>query len=181
MVRRRTRTRKKAAHRNGWVLAILTGLVVVNLYVFVWDKKTSIAAIQGLAENPPAMRVGDRPLENLEPIGIAVGSAVVATGSAGSASAVGTPGTGHRIDGKVAKSDTVGHLLKRSGLTGREADEVIRALTPIADLRALRVGAAFTVERGPDGRVDRFELVLGRTHVIALRDVSGVLVGSALH
>jgi hypothetical protein len=190
MVRRRTRTRKKPArgaptrHRNGWVLAILTGLVVVNLYVFVWDKKTSIAAIQGLADNPPAMRVGDRPLENLEPVGAdghATGGATHVTpgvGSSGSGGTGGTAGTARRIDGKVAKSDTVGRLLKRNGLTGKEADEVIRALAPVADLRVIQVGAAFTVERGVDGRVASFELAVGRTRVRAIRDASGALVGA---
>src|SRR5690606_896209 len=69
MVRRRTPPRKKrtvpagrreavrlhmgsslggspAKRSNVWVLVILAGLVLVNLYVFVWDKKTSVAAIK---------------------------------------------------------------------------------------------------------------------------------------
>ena len=57
MVRRRTRARKKRtvypalnaapAKRSGaWLMLVLGALVLVNLYVFVWDKKTSIGAIQ---------------------------------------------------------------------------------------------------------------------------------------
>ncbi len=179
MVRRRTRTRKKPArmaptrHNSAWVLAILSGLVVVNLYVFVWDKKTSLGAIQDLAENPPAMRVGDRPLENLEPPPTATGRG----GSAGSASPSALA-AGH-TDGKVAKSDTLGRLLKRSGLTARQTDEVIHAVTPVFDVRAIRAGEAFSIERASDGRVVRFELELGRTgRIRAVRDTGGALVAS---
>src|SRR5690606_22015935 len=73
MVRRRTPARKKrtvsggrreamrlhvgpalggspAKKSNIWVLVVLAGLVLVNLYVFVWDKKTSVAAIKQKAQ-----------------------------------------------------------------------------------------------------------------------------------
>ena len=66
MVRRRTSSRKKrtaypalgaapARKNNAWVILILAALVVVNLYVFVWDKKTSLGAVQKKAtESTPA-------------------------------------------------------------------------------------------------------------------------------
>src|SRR5947208_1442071 len=59
MVRRRTRARKKRTVYQGsapakpgsrWVLFVLGALVLVNLYVFVWDKKTSLASIKREAE-----------------------------------------------------------------------------------------------------------------------------------
>jgi hypothetical protein len=158
------------------VLAILGGLVVVNLYVFVWDKKTSLAAINDLAQNPPAMQI-NRPLENLDPppgIGPHDGATVALDPGAGSGSGAAT-----HMDGKVAKSDTLGRLLRRSGLTARDTDEVIRAVAAVFDVRAIRPGEAFSVERSNDGRVTRFELDLGRTgRVRAVRDTRGALIAT---
>src|SRR5213075_899984 len=91
---------------------------------------------------------------------------VPAQGSAaGSAAAVvaapvGPPGV---IDGKVGKSDTLGRVLKKSGLTAAEADEVIRALSGVFDFKTMRAGQVFRIERGPDGRVKSFELAVGKT------------------
>jgi hypothetical protein len=183
MVRRRTRTRKKPArgatkgHANAWVLAILAGLVVVNLYVFVWDKKTSIAAVQERAFNPPTMQVGDRPLENLDPMGS--GSAATAPSNEGAPRATAAvPDRAGQITGKVGKSDTLGKLLKRNGLTGKDTDEVIRAVTRVYNVQLIRAGEAFVIERDPDGRVRGFELEIGRTtRLRAVRDTSGALVG----
>src|SRR3569833_130859 len=80
MVRRRTSARKKRstaytgmrtanavsgpARKNGrWVLLVLGVLVVINLYVFVWDKKTSVRAIAQQAHNAqPALAVPSAPL-----------------------------------------------------------------------------------------------------------------------
>ena len=44
------------------MLLILGALVVVNLYVFVWDKKTSVRAIQKQALAQPAMTVTEHAL-----------------------------------------------------------------------------------------------------------------------
>src|SRR5689334_12213874 len=42
------------ARRGGaWVALVLGALVLVNLYVFVWDKKTSISEIKRRAEGEP--------------------------------------------------------------------------------------------------------------------------------
>jgi hypothetical protein len=164
------------SHTNAWVLAILAGLVGVNLYVFVWDKKTSIGAIQHLADNPPAMKVGDRPLENLDPPG--TGSSVTTvTGDGSARPALAVPDRAGRITGKVAKSDTLGKLLKHNGLTGKDTDEVIRAVTRVYNVQQIRAGAAFVIERDPDGRVRSFELETGRTtRLRAVRDTAGTLV-----
>src|ERR1043165_2136019 len=63
MVMRRRTSRKKRSIRplgnlggppakkpGGWVALILGALVVVNLYVFVWDKQTSVGAIKREAD-----------------------------------------------------------------------------------------------------------------------------------
>jgi murein DD-endopeptidase MepM/ murein hydrolase activator NlpD len=183
MVRRRTPKRKKRstyhtlgpslgaapAKKNGaWVLLVLGALVVVNLYVFVWDKKTSLAAIQHKAE---AQGSGANPTLSIQT------SPLVAPGSDAAAAPVGPPGS---VEGKVGKSDTLGKLLKKSGLSAAEADEVIRSLSGVLDFKAIRAGQPFRIERGPDGRVNVFELELSKIqHVRTERQPNGELQGTA--
>jgi hypothetical protein len=141
---------------------VLGALVVVNLYVFVWDKHTGVRAIkqQAEAQSTPAMAIPAQPL--------------AAPGSAAPAPAA--PPATH---GTVGKSDTLGRLLKKSGLTAAEADEVIHALSGTLDFKTIRPGQTFTIERGSDGRVQRFELELSKTRAVrAERQQSGELTGS---
>ena len=157
------------ARRSGaWVLLVLGALVLVNLYVFVWDKDTSVAAIRREAEaKTPAAALPAQPL-----IAPAPASPLPATPAP-----VGPPGV---VDGKVAKGDTLGRLLKKSGLTGPEADEVIRALSGALDFKNIRAGQPFRIERGADGRVKLFELVLSKVQTVrATRAPTGELVGKA--
>jgi hypothetical protein len=177
MVRRRTRARKKRtvypalnaapAKRSGaWLMLVLGALVVVNLYVFVWDKKSGVRAIKQQAEaysDPrPSMTIPSSPLPAAPPDAATSVPAPVA------------PAT--TVEGKVAKADTLGKLLKKSGLTAAEADEIIRALSGVLDFRAIRAGQSFRIERAPDGRVKRFELDLSKGHkVSAERQPSGEL------
>lgn len=180
MVTRRRTARKKRSVRpignlggpparrtGGWVALVLGALVVVNLYVFVWDKKTSVGAIKREANKAtPTAMLPSKPLEPAP-----------APGAVNVAAPVGPPGV---IDGKVGKSDTLGRLLKKSGLSAAEADEVIRALSGTFDFKTLRAGQAFKIERGADGRVKAFELVLSKVQTVrAERDASGALVGKA--
>lgn len=178
MVRRRTRARKKRtvypalnaapAKRSGaWLMLVLGALVLVNLYVFVWDKKTGVRAIKQQAEAysaaPPSMSIPSAPLP------VAPDAAVPAPVA---------PAT--TVQGKVAKADTLGKLLKKSGLTAAESDEIIRALSGVLDFRAIRAGQSFRIERAPDGRVKRFELDLSKGHrVSAERQPSGELRADA--
>jgi murein DD-endopeptidase MepM/ murein hydrolase activator NlpD len=152
------------------LILILGALVVVNLYVFVWDKKTGVAAIKREAEakSLPAMNVPSAPL----------GAIPGAPPEGGSASApIAPPGI---VEGKVEKSDTLGKLLKRSGLSAAEADEVIRALSGKLDFRQIRAGQSFKIERGGDGRVKLFQLELSKTQKVrAERDGDGELLGTA--
>jgi murein DD-endopeptidase MepM/ murein hydrolase activator NlpD len=152
------------------VVLVLAALVGVNLYVFVWDKQTSVGALKDAAERatPTTAMVPSRPLT--EP---AAGS-----GSAAIAPApIGPPGV---IDGKVGKSDTLGRVLKKSGLTAAETDEVIRALSGVFDFKTLRAGQTYRIERGPDGRVKAFELVVSKVQTVrAARGADGAMVGTA--
>ena len=157
------------ARRSGaWVLLVLGALVLVNLYVFVWDKDTSVAAIKREAEaKTPAAALPSQPLIAPAPL-----SPLPATQAP-----MGPPGN---VDGKVGKGDTLGRLLKKSGLTGAEADEVIRALAGALDFKSIRAGQSFRIERGADGRVKLFELVLNKVSTVrAVRASTGELIGKA--
>jgi hypothetical protein len=151
------------ARKSGlWVLLVLGVLVVINLYVFVWDKKTSVRAIAEQAHNAqPALAVPSAPL-------IAPAPAVPAADHA------------NVIEGKVAEHDTIGRLLKHHGLTAAETDEVIRSLSGVLDFRTLKSGEPFRIERGKDGRVQHFELALAKGHKVHTdRQPSGELAAKA--
>jgi murein DD-endopeptidase MepM/ murein hydrolase activator NlpD len=158
---------------------VLGALVVVNLYVFVWDKQTSVGAIKREADRAtPTAMVPSRPLEEAG-VRAAVAAPPGASGSAAEPAPIGPPGA---IDGKVGKSDTLGRVLKKSGLTAAEADEVIRALSGVFDFKTMRAGQAYRIERGADGRVKAFELVVSKVQTVrAERNASGVLIGKADH
>jgi hypothetical protein len=148
-------------------MVILGALVLVNLYVFVWDKKTGVRAIKQQAEahTGPSMTLPSMPLPQVAPTAASVPTAVA-------------PAT--VVEGKVAKSDTLGKLLKKSGLSVAEADEIIRALSGVLDFRAIRAGQSFRIERAGDGRVKRFELDLSKGHrVSAERQATGELRADA--
>ncbi|MDB4961714.1 MAG: Peptidase [Myxococcales bacterium] len=167
---------RPARRGGGWVALVLGALVVVNLYVFVWDKKTSVGAIKREAEaassRAPAAAIPSQPLDAEAGPG---GSGAPGAGSSALAPApVGPPGT---IDGKVGKSDTLGRLLKKSGLSAGETDEVIRSLAGVLDFKSIRVGQSYRIERGPDGRVKLFELVVSKVQTVRTeRAPSGELV-----
>jgi murein DD-endopeptidase MepM/ murein hydrolase activator NlpD len=153
---------------------VLGALVVINLYVFVWDKQTSVGAIKRVADRAtPTAMVPSRPLAE-------AGTPAAGHAPAASATApapIGPPGV---IDGKVGKSDTLGRVLKKSGLTAAEADEVIRALSGVFDFKTMRAGQSYRIERGADGRVTAFELVVSKVQTVrAERGPAGTLVGKA--
>jgi murein DD-endopeptidase MepM/ murein hydrolase activator NlpD len=182
MVTRRSSARKKRAavlsrsHLGGspakksgaWVVLVLGALVLVNLYVFVWDKSTSVPAVQKLADSKTPMTMPSTPLVTPTPIPTPTPQAAAPTAP---------PGV---IDGKVAKSDTLGRVLKRSGLSAAEADEVIHALAGVLDFKTIRAGQTYRIERGPDGRVRLFELVVSKLQKVrAERGPKGELVGKS--
>ena len=97
----------------------------MNLYVFVWDKETSVAAIKREGRGQDAGRGAALPRRSIAPAPAPPLPADAAPRSA-------RPGA---IDGKVGKADTLGKLLKKSGLSAAEADEVIRALSGVLDFK----------------------------------------------
>jgi murein DD-endopeptidase MepM/ murein hydrolase activator NlpD len=177
MVDRGKRARKKTAMtvggpvrpaRRGTIrLTLVLGvLVLVNLYVFLWKKGTSLPDVKKAA----AM------------MGSGVGSGPAARPPAPVAPPVapGAPAPKNTIsEGKVQKGDSLGKLLKREGLAPADSDEVIRALHEVLDFKALRAGQMYTLERAPDGRVVTFELTVSKTErVKAARGADGALAGT---
>jgi len=207
MVTRRKTARKKRSVRpignlggsparrtGGWVVLVLAALVVVNLYVFVWDKQTSVGAIRREANRAtPTAMVPSHPLAERGAGSGAAAASAPPPGPSGPPGATehrapdpdGSPGgAGARaprvIEGKVSRSDTLGRVLKKSGLSAAEADEVIRALSGVFDFKTMRAGQTFRIERGPDGRVKSFDLAVGKAqNVRAERGADGALVGKA--
>lgn len=187
MVATSRRTRKKSttiappARRGNLSLVVVIGaLVLVNLYVFVWRDGTSLgdvkktanaASIQGTGTGLPAG--SDAPAAGGSDDEAATGQVTAA--DEGPAEAAPTA-----ITGTVGKADSLGKILKREGLVAAESDELLRALQPVLDFKKLRDGQAYKIVRGPDGRVDEFELVVSKLQTVrALRDPSGALVGVA--
>ena len=69
-----------------------------------------------------------------------------------------------------------------SSLTAAETDELIRSVAGVFDWKTMRVGQAYRIERGADGRVQAFRLVVTRSLTIrAARGPAGALVGVADH
>jgi len=177
MVDKRSRTGKKSvrraprmspAHRGTIRLTlVLSALVLVNCYVFLWRDSTSIPAVMqkanAIGEAEAATAVAPAPVDEV-------------------ADETGEPAepTTTVIEGEVAKGDTLGKVLKKHGLAADEADELLRALSAVFDFKSLRPGQKFTIERGGDGRIQSFELVVSKlTTVRVARDATGTLVGVA--
>jgi murein DD-endopeptidase MepM/ murein hydrolase activator NlpD len=184
MVATTRRTRKKSSSlaapaRRGNIgfLVVIAGLVLVNLYVFLWRDGTSLGDVKKTAESASingSGLAGSGGPGPIDPAGVppSVDPAQPDEGPAEPAP-VGITGT-------VGKTDSLGRILKREGLTAAEADELLRALEPVLDFRKLREGQAYKIVRGPDGRVDEFELVVNKLQTVrAVRDATGQLLGMA--
>jgi murein DD-endopeptidase MepM/ murein hydrolase activator NlpD len=176
MVDRRTRSRKKSTvltldgrppPRRGTLrlLLVLGVMVLVNLYVFVWKDGTSIRAVKARAAD-----LGTAPLDQPPAPAPAVEQPT-------------SPQAAPRgvIEGKVEKNESLGKILRsRLRLEPAAADELIRAVGPVFDLRGLRPGQAFRLEVDDEGQVESFELTVSRTVTVRIvRDpATGQLAGT---
>src|ERR1700733_14530487 len=85
-----------ARRTGGWVALVLGALVVVNLYVFVWDKQTSVGAIRREANRAtPTAMVPSHPLAER-----GAGSGSAAASATGPSAPPGPPGA---IDRRAAE------------------------------------------------------------------------------
>jgi len=134
-------------------------LVLVNLYVFVWRDGTSIGAVRDKANN-----IGSAPLP-------AAAQPIVPT------TGLTDPSGSRTVDGVVAKGESLGKILRsKAELSAAAADELIRAVGPVFDLRGLRDGQRYTITMGEGGRVVGFALVVSKTVTVHVeRDADGVL------
>jgi murein DD-endopeptidase MepM/ murein hydrolase activator NlpD len=180
----RSRSPRSGSLRLALVLAVLVG---VNLYVFLWRGGTSIpdvmeqAALAGQpgahGEAPSASAVGifDRLRADRR-------SALVELEGGADDAAVEPPEElGRWVEGEVTRGDSLGRILHREGLTPPEADELIRALEPHLDFRAIRVGQSYRMHFDGDGRVTEFEFHVSRIVTVrAARGPDGKLAGEKL-
>ena len=202
MVTRGKRSRKKstmtrprgslggAPARNGSVglIVVMAGLVLVNLYVFLWRKGTSVPAVKRAALNEPLEGAATAaPPKPATPVVTAPPQHVAAHPGAHSHAAASTPAepvVSHEdlsgsLDGAIEKGDSLGKVLHRMGLGGAARDEVIRAVEPVLDMKKLRIGQPIHVERDTNGRVTLFETKIGAAQVVrAQRNGDGKLVGA---
>ena len=162
----RPRAVASPARRGTLRLALVLGvLVVVNLYVFLWRRGTSLPDVQKAAIN------AGKPAEPTP------STAPSTPGPAPGGAAPGVP-ENKVLEGEVEKGESLGRILRRAGLEPPAADEVIRAVADICDFRSIRAGQTWRVELAPDGRVASFELVISKIMTVrARRDAGGKLVG----
>lgn len=148
---------------------VLSALVLVNCYVFLWRDSTSIPAVMQKAEalepgaaDPVATTPPDEP-----------GAEVESTEA--EAQPVSTT-----IEGEVGKGDTLGKILRKQGLSAEETDAVLRALAEVFDFKSLRPGQTFVIERAADGTLQSFHLTISKLKSVRVeRGPAGEMIGVA--
>jgi murein DD-endopeptidase MepM/ murein hydrolase activator NlpD len=152
---------------------VLLGLVVVNLYVFLWRGGTSIPDVMeqaavagakegaGLTEGEPEEPKEGEKAEPPRPADEAEGS---------------PDEVGRWVEGEVAGGDSLIKILRREGLTPPEADEVIRALGDEPEIKTIREGQTYRIRFDDAGRLMEFVFQVSRVSVVrALRGKDGAL------
>jgi murein DD-endopeptidase MepM/ murein hydrolase activator NlpD len=173
---RKTSTSSRPSRRGTiYLAAVLGALVLINLYVFVWNKKTSVPAVMERAALAGEAGVTD------ETPGAALAQADLDDGASETDESAPVPEQeepGRWIEGEVKKGDSLGRILVREGLQPADRDEIIRALSGVLDFRAIKVGQKYRLHMGDDNRVQAFHLDVSRlVKVRAQRDPGGKLVG----
>jgi murein DD-endopeptidase MepM/ murein hydrolase activator NlpD len=152
----RSRNRARGALVLG--AALITG-VYVNLRVFVWDEDTSIEKMRELALTGPAAA----PAGDGDGDGDGLPEADEPADDLGSWTA-----------GEVERGDTLGRILRHRGVPTADADAILRALEPHADLRLIRPGQRYRLHARDDGAYDGFELELSASRKVRVsRGASG--------
>ena len=153
---------------------VLLGLVLVNLYVFLWRGGTSIpdvmeqaAVASGGGEAAAAQPAHDQPEEG-DP----------AEPPAPGDERGGEPDDpGRWVESEVQDGDSLHKILKREGLTPPEAEAVIRALGSKMDLRSIKVGQHYRLHFDDAGTLTELEFHISRLSVArVVRDPAGEMV-----
>jgi murein DD-endopeptidase MepM/ murein hydrolase activator NlpD len=174
--RHRKLPRQPAAGRGTLRLGVvLLGLVLVNLYVFLWRGGTSIPDVMEQAavasgEAAPGQPLGQS-VDEPEP---------------GDPSEPPKPGderggepneSGRWVEGEVLAGDSMAKILKREGLTPPEADDVIRALGKQMELRSIKVGQQYRIHFDDAGTLTELEFHISKVSVTRVkRGPDGALV-----
>lgn len=150
MATRKRRKRARRAFGRGTIrlAAVLAVLVGVNVYVFFFRGGTSIQDVKKAVQKARIEGEGGARAASRGDAGGAVAGGAVAGG----------PVPGRVAEGRVRAGDSLGAILKREGLDATCADEVIRALRPVFNLRSIREGQTYRIELDDEGRVVGFEL-----------------------
>ena len=158
---------------------VLLGLVLVNLYVFLWRGGTSIpdvmeqAAVASGDSEAAAVAAGSPEPEHDEPE-----EGDPAEPPAPSDERAADPDeSGRWQEGQVEEGDSLNKILiKREGMTPPEADAIIRALGKKMDLRAIKVGQTYRIHFDDAGTVTQFEYEISRISTARVtRDPNGGL------
>jgi murein DD-endopeptidase MepM/ murein hydrolase activator NlpD len=178
----RGRSSRRGSLRLGLVLAVL---VAVNLYVFLWRGGTSIPDVMEKAQV-----AGIAPLAGTS-AALAPGGTGESDDSVGDGPAV-APGpddesdgdgdeVGRWVEGDVQAGDSMGKILRRENLGPPEADELIRALTPNLDMRAIKEGQHYRLHLDDAGRVVELEFHVSKLLTVrAFRDATGAMTSEKL-
>lgn len=157
---------------------VLLGLVLVNLYVFLWRGGTSIpdvmeqAAVASGGSEAAAAAAGSPEPEHDEP----EEGEPAEPPSPSDERAADPDESGRWEEGQVEDGDSLVKILKREGLTPPEADAVIRALGKKMDLRAIKVGQTYRIHFDDAGTVTEFEYQISKVSTArVVRDPNGGL------
>jgi murein DD-endopeptidase MepM/ murein hydrolase activator NlpD len=174
--RHRKLPRQPATSRGTLRLGVvLLGLVLVNLYVFLWRGGTSIpdvmeqaAVASGEGDAPTSAEAPHDDPEEGDP----------AEPPAPEDERGGEPDDpGRWVEAEVQDGDSLHKILKREGLTPPEAEAVIRALGSKMDLRAIKVGQRYRLHFDDAGTLTELEYHISRvSKARVVRDTAGAMV-----
>lgn len=160
------RTTPPANSRRGTLrlALVISVLVGINLYVFLWRGGTSIpdvmekAAVAGSGALIAAEEEEAR-------------EAQVAAALSAAAGLGGEP-EGRIVRGNVEQGDSMGQILRREGLEPAQADELIRALSGALDFRKIRAGQSFELGFDGAGRLESFSFEVSKTSSVRVKRTS---------
>jgi murein DD-endopeptidase MepM/ murein hydrolase activator NlpD len=160
---------------------VLLGLVLVNLYVFLWRGGTSIPDVMeqaAVASGGEAAAAGSPELDHDEPV-----EGEPATPPSPDEERAADPDeSGRWTEGEVEDGDSLNKILiKREGMTPPEADAIIRALGKKMDLRAIKVGQTYRIHFDDAGTVTALEYQISRVSTARVtRDAGGGLTAERI-
>lgn len=155
---RRAKKKRRPKSRSSSVRlgAVLVGLVVINLYVFLWRDGTSIKDVMEKA----SVAGGPTDLFPDEKSGQLAAAAEGTTSGQVSADDELAEPDGTIIEAEIQAGESLGPILLHAGLTASEVDSLVRATEEYVDFTAIQVGQHYRIEVSDSGDLLLFELSL---------------------